>query len=780
MSGNDDKRKKLETTAQDGDEIKQLEYAKYLLELVRSDTEAKEGDAVKAIDLLVKVSRKANNEATDILRKCVKDQTGITNANNAAVKWCLETSDQEKRVRETARQLFRKIQGKEQGPMTFKGYVASVKVMEAEARVKAMLVAAGKEAGDDITEEKLSMILSQQIQGTLNMTSSERENQSNEFKSADLLTKVTKYPMETLKVGLQELQDSVSSDGMSWVGQLLPTNQLYMISAFFLYSFLSASLLLMVIPLLVFYVTLCVLLVATLQIMINRQNLGKSVGLANTLQKLDKNLNVEAARSKFMKNKLAPYWIFIAVLPLFVGGFSLANKNYIPCSDLAVLSCVVTALTFFFFIETPLEWTRWLAILLNLFSSLPTLSRNFPNTPVISKIVIFLTRPFFAFSFDFGLKINVSLPSISYSLLPVLFVVMTLRYSGAGSYRILLPFLITQAWLSIATALYPFTTWYGLIRASAGNAFLPVLIPISIVVGILYSVYQAFSTSVASKIAIAAVLGLVPLILSQTSTLFGSNDRRKSGSVKKYVMLIFGIIGFLPVTSVFTLIPTSENSVPFKFELQWNEYNSLCAFGDGNRIPHQNLCRNFMGQKVVWNGTFEGAEISKVENDIESMLSGLPSFVVNKIRCSFGTPYGDCNSTELSASEQMVCKLKASTGQRCHFKEHDKFSFKILVSMPDFNGKLILGAGDTFKNILEVLETGDSLKFVAILGDNQGTSAPNLQLKDVRCTSRVLPVMIEKPEEDDDILLERATNEAISTAVNFFWYPVIEFSPESK
>ncbi|XP_060066980.1 wolframin-like [Ylistrum balloti] len=776
MSGEAGKQKQLEAEAQDGDETKQLEYAKSLLELVKSDTDSEE-TARKAVDLLVKVSQKANKEATDILRVCLKEQTGITEENRSAVKWCLETSDQEKRVRESARQLFRTIQRKEGDPLSLKEFVTAVKTAKVDTSVKGILVLAAKEAGNNITEEKLSMILSEQIQGTLNMTSSERENQSNEFKSADVFTKVTKYPMETLKVGLQEAQDMIATDGMSWVGNLLPSNQLYMISAFFLYSFLSASLLLFVIPLLVFYVTLALLLVATLQIIVNRQNLRKSIELASTLKKFDKNLNVEAARSKFIKNKLTPYWIFFAVLPLFVAGLSLANKKYIPCSDLAVISCIITAILFFFFIETPLEVTRWLAMIFNLFSSLPILSRNFPDIPVISKIVGLITKSFYSLDVAFGLKINISLPSISYSFLPILFVVMALRHSGAGSYRILLPFFVTQTWLSIATSLYPYTTWFGLIRASVGNAFLPVLLPMSIVVGIFYGIYQAFQTNTFLQIAIAAVLGLVPLILSQTTAIFGSNDG-KSGSTKKYVMLLFGVLGFLPVTSIFSIIPTSNSSVPFKFELGWPEYKALCLSGDGNRISRQNLCMNFIGQKVTWNGTFDGVQISKVENSIEPMLAGLPSLVVNKIRCTFGTSFGDCNSAELSVDEQTVCKLKASSGQTCHFNEYDTFSFKMTVSMPNFNGKLALDTGDTFKDILGSLETGDLLEFVAILGENQGTTMPKFQLKDLRCTSRVLPVVLEQPEEDEGVLLARATNDAISTTVNFFLYPVLEYSPK--
>ncbi|OWF40022.1 wolframin-like [Mizuhopecten yessoensis] len=777
MAEHPDQQKQLEAAVEDGDETKQLEYATYLLKLVKSDTDAEE-NGKKAVDFLVSLSQKANDDATVLLRECVKGQTGITEANKAAVKWCLETSDQEKRIRESARQLFKTIHRDDSdGPLSFKDYVTAVKAMEANMRVKRMLVLAGKEAGDDVTEEKLSRILSEQIQGTLNMTSSERESQSNEFKSADMFTRVTKYPMETLKVGLQEVQDMVSAEGMSWVGNLLPTNQLYMISAFFLYSFLSASLLLFVIPLLVFYVTLAVLLVATLQIVVNRQSLRKSEDLANTLHKFDKDLDMEAARSKFIRNKLTPYWIFLAVLPLFVAGLSLVNKKYIPCSDLAVLSCIITGITFFFFIETPLELTRWLAMLLNLFSSLPTILRNFPDIPVISKIVGFVTKSFYTFDTIFGLKINISLPSISYSLLPLIFVIMALRHSGAGSYRVLLPFFITQVWFSVATTLYPYTMWFGLVRASVGNALLPVLLPTSIVVGILYSIYQAFQTNLFIQIAIAAVLGLVPLILSQTTALFGSNDGKKTSSTKKYVMLMFGVMGFLPLTSVFSFIPT-ENSVPFKFELGWTEYKNLCTSGDGNMIPQQNLCRNFIGQKVVWNGTFEEAQITQVLNSIEPMLTGLPSLVVNKIRCNFGSPYGDCNSTEMSADEQTVCKLKAASGQTCHFNEYDTFSFKMTVSMPKFKGKLTLDAGETFKNILEILKTGDSLEFVAVLGENQGTAMPSFQLKDIRCTSRILPVVLEKPEEDDDVLLARATNEAIATTVNFFLFPALEYSPK--
>lgn len=591
---------------------------------------------------------------------------------------------------------------------------------------------------------------------------------------------VIRYPTETVQVAFQEAQDMVSTEGMAWARTLLPTNQLYMISAFFLYSFLSASLLLLVIPLLVFYVTLAVLFVATLQIVINRQNLKKSADLAKVLQKFDNNLDVDESQSKFMKNKLGPYWVFFATLPLFVAGLSLANKKYMPCSDLAVLSSIFTAITFLIFIEKPINISRWIAMFLNMFAALPVLVTNFPNIPIISKVLLFATRSFYTFDTNIGLKFNISLPSISYLLLPFVFVVMAIRYSGAGTYRTLLPFLVTQVWFSLATSLYPYTTWFGLIRASLGNAVLPVLLPFSILLSVLYAIYQAFQTSMFFKIAIAAVLGLVPLIYSQiTDVLHSEESKIKTGSTKKYIMCLLGVLAFLPITSVFTLIPSSGSRSAFKLELDWPKYNRVCTSGDGNRIQQQILCSNFIGQKVTWNGTFDGAEIAKVENSIEPLLSGLPTQIVNKIRCTFGTPYGACNTTEMSANDQTVCKLKASTGQMCHFKDYNTFSFLVYVSMPNFESKLSVNAGDGFRDILEHLRSGDSVEFVATLGEKQGTTKPSFQLKDIRCTNRALPVALVQPEVDDEVLLARAANEAISTVVNFFWYPALEYAPDA-
>lgn len=57
---------------------------------------------------LTKASEQGNEEATEILRQCLKSGRGITEHNCYDVKACLDMSQDEKLARRAARELFQR------------------------------------------------------------------------------------------------------------------------------------------------------------------------------------------------------------------------------------------------------------------------------------------------------------------------------------------------------------------------------------------------------------------------------------------------------------------------------------------------------------------------------------------------------------------------------------------------------------------------------------------------------------------------------------------------
>ena len=78
----------------------QISQAKELLLL--SDLEKKE----EAVRILIGISKQGNQEATTILAKCLEGREGVTLENEDEVKWCIKTSEEEKRLQHAVEEIY--------------------------------------------------------------------------------------------------------------------------------------------------------------------------------------------------------------------------------------------------------------------------------------------------------------------------------------------------------------------------------------------------------------------------------------------------------------------------------------------------------------------------------------------------------------------------------------------------------------------------------------------------------------------------------------------------
>lgn len=138
----------------------------------------------------------------------------------------------------------------------------------------------------------------------------------------------------------------VSREGLDFVMRMIPSNQIYLLSVFFLYSFISAALVFQVAPLVIFYLSLAVMGVTTLQMFYKKQKLNEASKLADVLKTYNVGVDVEQTKSQFSWNSLTPYLVFFGALPLLVVSFSLSNKSYIPCSEICILCGVLSGICF--------------------------------------------------------------------------------------------------------------------------------------------------------------------------------------------------------------------------------------------------------------------------------------------------------------------------------------------------------------------------------------------------------------------------------------------------
>ncbi|VDI40517.1 wolfamin [Mytilus galloprovincialis] len=767
---------KLEKEAVNGDDESQIKLGKHFLTLADSEIK-REINGEQAVKWFIQASRQGNDEATQLLQKCQKTKTGITEFNKEDVEWCVNTSNLEKKVRQAARKLYTKMNDTHKEVLSKEDYITAVKrVTGGDVLEQKLLLAAGKKIGDSINETEFVKILSKKIQGNLTLTSEETEEHSSEYKSAGIVTKVYRYPKETFQAIFEQGFETVSKEGMNWVTSLIPTNQIQLLILFYLYNFISTPMILLIVPLLVFYLSALVMIVATVQMFYKKKKMKDAAALANVLKTYDVGVDVNETRSQYSWNSLTPYLVFFGALPLTVISFSLANKMYIPCSEFCILAGAFAGLCFTALSDSH-DMLMILAVVFNLIASLPTFVNSLPQIPFITAAIKLVLGAGFSVEIGAGFQINLGLPTVSYLVVPVMFILMAARGSWKGTYQVLVPHLVCYFWWQLMVAVFPFTTWKGLIRSSVGYFFLPMLIPLSvllIIVGFFYVVYKLLMTAVFGKLVVTLLLGGLAFLLSQTKTLFGKKTDKKLGTTKKIVMGIFAVLALLPI--IFVQLPTTKK--PSKQVIAWEEYRGICALNDDNSVPEQLACSSFIGSSITWTGTFKEARISKIENSVEPLLKGMPGFIANYLRCSYGGEYGDCNDETKSDKEKQICSLMTSLGHECHLNRHNSYSFSLQVKMEEFEkGTLVLNAGNNFKETLSALAVGDRVEFSATLVDGAGSLAPQFKLKSIKCLDRELDVMVVMVENDEDLILQSA-NEAIAVGFNFFWYPLAEYIPD--
>ncbi|CAL1526465.1 unnamed protein product [Lymnaea stagnalis] len=763
--------------AHDGSEKHQLLIGLHYLKLAELGVN-KEENANNAVTWLIAASKQGNSEANEKLKHCVETNLGLNEKNKNDVTWCLTTSVSEKKIRFAARSLFLKLSNAHKKALSEQEYIEAINNLSSiSEREKKLLLAAGKKIGSTIGENDFVKTVSKKIQGTLTWTTDEIGETSAAYDSAGIVKKVFVYPRQTASIVFDRGLEYASKEGLSLILSLIPTNQIYLLAMILIYSYLTPGFFLLFLPLLAFYISLFVMVVATLQMFYKKRKQKESTTLVSMLQEqFQVDIDVESTESQYLWNSLTPYLVYFVALPIMVASFSLANKNYIPGGELFVVSLIMTGFCFLGLSDS-YDIHTLLALSAHAFASLPVFIKNIPKIPIISSFVGLITNPYLSLELGLGVSFNLSLPSIVHMLIPLLLLRMAMKGSWSGAYRILIPHLVCYFWFSVSITMFPFTTWRSLARATFGYIMLPAAIPISFLLAILgffYFIYKLLQTQMIGKLLITAMLFAVPVVLTQTKSLFGKKDKNtsaKSKRVQKILMISFAVLGVLPL--LFVRIPTLSKAK--HFELSWESYRAICIPAENDIwAPYQIRCRDFIGTKVNWKGAVKQVKITKSENTAESVIKSLPTILSDPLYCIYGDRISDCNEASMPTTAFKHCQIVKEMKQTCHLRSHDQFTFSLSMQVEDV--QVDLEAGPNFKGQLMALKPNDELEFSGSLVD-VGTPIPNLRLRSLNCTSRELPIMMDLSEDVDEDTVYKMLNEAFALTFNFGLFPVFIYSP---
>ena len=107
----------------------QISQAKELLQL--PDCEKTE----EALRILINISKQGNQEATTILAECLAAREGITPENEDEVKWCIRTTEEEKRLQFAVEELYNSMKKDGEDKVALQDINAALKKAEANLKV---------------------------------------------------------------------------------------------------------------------------------------------------------------------------------------------------------------------------------------------------------------------------------------------------------------------------------------------------------------------------------------------------------------------------------------------------------------------------------------------------------------------------------------------------------------------------------------------------------------------------------------------------------------------
>lgn len=755
-----------------------------------------------AVDWLILAAKQGRREAVKLLRRCLADRRGITSENEQAVKQLASETELERAVRKAALVMYWRLNPKKKKQVAVAELLENVgqvdehdggaqpgpvpKSRQKQRRMLERLVSSESKsyiALDDFVE--ITKKYAKGIIPTNLFLQDDDEDDELAGKSPEdlpLRLRVVKYPLHAIMEVKEYLIDVASKAGMHWLSTIVPTHHVNALLFFFIISNLTVDFFAFAIPLVVFYLSFVSMVICTLKVFQDSKAWENFRTLTDLLLRFEPNLDVEQAEVNFGWNHLEPYAHFLLSVVFVIFSFPVASKDWIPCSELAVVAAFFTATSYMSLSSSAEPYTRR-ALLTELAAGLLSL---LPALPGDSRCLRALGQAFCTVPLGHLVVLNVSLPCLLYLYLFYLFFRMAQLRDFKGTYCYLVPYLVCFMWCELCVVLLLQSTGLGLVRASLGYLLflfaLPVLAAGLALMG-LVQFARWFVSLELTKVAVTLALCCVPLLLrwwtrASFSVVGVVKSLTRSSVVKLILVWLTAIVLFC-----WFYVYRSEGMKVYNSTLTWPQYSALCgprAWKETNMARTQILCSHLEGHRVTWTGRFKYVRVTEIDNSAESAINMLPFVVGDWLRCLYGEAYPACSPGATATAEEELCRLKQLAKHPCHIKRFDRYKFEITVGMPlggheedDVTKDIVLRASSEFRAVLLGLRQGSLVEFSTILEGRLGSKWPVFELKAISC----LNCMAQLTPAQRHVKVERdwrsVVHGALKFAFDFFFYPFL-------
>lgn len=814
----------LEERAKSGDAKAQTKMGRYFLALAEESDE--ELNNCTAVTWLVQAAKQGRKDAVRLLQQCLASRKGITLENFEEVKkLCTETRF-ERGVRKAALLMYWKLNPERKKSVPVSEMLENVEHVNTEPdtpvspgplnrsakkqrRVLETMVTS--EASSHVGLDDFVEMTKKYAQGiapspVMAAAGGDDDDDDDEIvvKNPDELPlhqKLLKFPLYALLEIKEHLIDWASRAGMQWLSALIPTHHVNALIFFFIISNLTIEFFIFIIPLLVFYLSFFSMIICTLRVFQNSKAWENFRALTDLLAQFEPGLDLEQAETNFGWTHLEPYLYFLLSVVFVVFAFPVADKSWIPCSELAAVALFFT-ITAFLSLHASAQLFARKALVTEVLSGACSLTHFFPESLWFLRM---FGKTFITVPLGDIVALNLGMPCLLYGHLVYLLFRMAQLRGFKGTYLCLVPYLVCFTWCELCLVFLNNASAIGLIRTCVGYFLFLFALPIlslGMAAMLIIQLVQWFLTLEVTKMVVTLTVCFVPVVL-RLWTRFSLNPIKvfrslsRSSVVKLILVWLSAVVLFC-----WMYVYRSEGMKVYNSTLTWPEYSNLCgplAWKESNMAQTQILCSHLEGHRVTWTGRFKYVRVTDIENGPQSVINLLPLFVGNWMRCLYGEPYPLCDDLKNATAEPQplpapapppedpLCKLKKLAKHECHVKRFDRYKFEVTMGMPlerktrngtiiedeDATKDIVLRASNEFKSVLLHLNTGSLVEFSTILEGRLGSKWPVFELKAIHCMScgdARLPSRRQYKIEHD---WRRTAQNALQFGFDFFFNPFL-------
>lgn len=492
------------------------------------------------------------------------------------------------------------------------------------------------------------------------------------------------------------------------------------------------------------------------------------------------------------------YFLLSVVFVVF--SFPVADKTWIPCSELTAVALFFTV-TAFLSLHASAQLFARRALLTEVLSGACSFTLLLPDSFWFLRIfgMTFLTVPL-----GDVVVLNLGVPWLLYGHLFYLLFCMAQLRGFKGTYLCLVPYLVCFTWCELTLVFFNNATAIGLIRTGVGYLLLIFAMPVlslGLVAMLIIQLLQWFLALEVTKMLVTLALCFVPVVL-KLWTRFSLNPivvlrSLSRSSIVKLILVWLSVV----VLFCWMYIFRSEGMKVYNSTLAWPEYSNLCGpqgWKEANMAQTQILCSHLEGHRVTWTGRFKYVRVTEIENGPHSVINLMPVFMGNWMRCLYGEPYPSCEEATKAGrppplpsppppAEDPLCKLKRLAKHECHIKRFDRYKFEVTMGMPlerktkngtiiedeDATKDIVLKASNEFKNVLLHLKTGSVVEFSTILEGRLGSKWPVFELKAIHCLSCGDTSVTSRKQYKIEHDWRRTAQHAMQFGFDFFFNPFL-------